>query len=78
MARKRTTSSRRRSPARSGRSSGKRDLVKGKNASFFAKRTAGGRFKEMDEQGRALASDRRRKAKTRTKSGYGDRGDRAA
>jgi hypothetical protein len=32
----------------------------------------------MDERGRALAADRRRKAKSRTKAGYGDRGDRAA
>jgi len=60
------------------RSSGKRELLKTRNASFFGKRTARGRFKEMDERGRSLASDRRRKAKTKSKRGYGDRGDRAA
>jgi hypothetical protein len=32
----------------------------------------------MDEKGRSLKADRRTKAKTKTKSGYGDRGDRAA
>jgi hypothetical protein len=58
------------------RSSGKRDTVKGKRATMYAKRTARGRFKEMDEKGRSLAADRRKKAKTKTKSGYGDRGDR--
>ncbi len=58
------------------RSSAKRDLVKGKNATMYAKRSATGRFKEMDEQGRAQKSDRRTKAKRKTKSGYGDRGDR--
>jgi hypothetical protein len=36
-----------------------------------------GRFREMDEKGRSLAADRRRKAKTKARSGYGDRGDRA-
>jgi hypothetical protein len=32
----------------------------------------------MDEEGRSLAADRRRKARTKVKSGCGDRGDRAA
>ena len=58
------------------RSSQKRDLVKGKRASSYAKRTSTGRFKEMDDTGRAAKSDRPRKAKRKTKSGYGDRGDR--
>jgi hypothetical protein len=30
----------------------------------------------MDERGRSLAADRRRRAKRTTASGYGDRGDR--
>ena len=58
------------------RASGKRDLVKGKNATMYAKRSTKGRFKEIDEQGKSQKSDRRTKAKRRTKSGYGDRGDR--
>jgi hypothetical protein len=58
------------------RGSGKRDLVESRNASFYARRDAGGQFREMDEQGRSLASDRRRRAKTAVKPGYGDRGDR--
>jgi hypothetical protein len=60
------------------RSSGKRDTVKAKNATMYAKRTARGRFKEMDDKGRSLAADRRKKARTKVKSGYGDRGDRKA
>jgi hypothetical protein len=60
------------------RSMGKRDTVKAKNATFYAKRTDRGRFKEMDEKGRSLSADRRQRAKTKTRSGYGDRGDRAA
>lgn len=58
--------------------SGKRDLVKTPNASFFARRDSRGRFREMDEVGRSLAADRRKKAKTKVKTGYGDRGDRTS
>jgi hypothetical protein len=50
--------------------------VKGKNATFFAKRTAKGRFKDMDERRRSLAADRGRTAKRTTKAGHGDQGDR--
>jgi hypothetical protein len=58
------------------RSSTKRDLVKSKRGTSFAKRTAKGRFKEMDRVKRSLAADRRKKAKRKVKSGYGDQGDR--
>jgi hypothetical protein len=34
-------------------------------------------FQGMDAKGRSLAADRRRKAKTHTKSGFGDQGDRS-
>ena len=57
------------------RSSAKRDLVKGKSKSF-AKRTARGRFKEIDPLKKSLATDRRTKAKKKVKPGYGDQGDR--
>jgi hypothetical protein len=65
-------------PSKKKRSASKRDTVKAPNATFFAKRTARGRFKEMDEKGRSLKADRRRKAAKSTRSGYGDRGDRRA
>jgi hypothetical protein len=58
------------------RPAGKRDLVKAKNATFYAKRTTKGRFKEMDEVGASQKADRRTKAKKKAKSGFGDRGDR--
>ena len=62
--------------AKKNRSSRKRDTVRTKNATFYAKRTGRGRFKEMDEKGRSLKADRRRPAKKIVRSGYGDRGDR--
>jgi hypothetical protein len=58
------------------RSSGKRDLVKSRTAKSFAKRTRKGRFREMDAVKRSLPRDRRKKAKRKVKSGYGDKGDR--
>jgi hypothetical protein len=58
------------------RGSGKRELIENAAGKSYAKRTGEGRFKEMDQQKRSLASDVRKKAKTKTRSGYGDRGDR--
>ena len=59
------------------RSASKRDLVKKKRGGkAFAKRTAKGRFKEMDTVKRALPADRRKKAKRKVRSGHGDQGDR--
>lgn len=40
--------------------------MKAKNATFYAKRTARGRFKEMDDKGRSLEADRRTKAEKTT------------
>jgi hypothetical protein len=74
MVTKRKTPSRRTSGSERG--SGKRELLKAPSATFFGRRTAKGRFKEMDERGRSLAGDRRRKATTKAKPGYGDWGDR--
>ena len=58
------------------RGSTKRERLKSPNATFFAKRTSTGRFKEMDEVGRSLKADRRTQAKRTVKSGHGDKGDR--
>ena len=63
-------------PTTAKRAAAKRDLVKGKNATMFAKRSAKGRFKDIDEAGKSLKADRRKKAKRKAKSGFGDSGDR--
>jgi hypothetical protein len=54
----------------------KRELIAPKGDKRYIRRGAKGRIKESDDQGRSLASDRRRKAKTKAKRGQGDRGDR--
>lgn len=58
------------------RSTSKRELIDTGRTRMFGKRDARGQFKEMDEVGRSLGADRRKKAKTPAKSGHGDQGDR--
>jgi hypothetical protein len=67
MAKKSTTSK---------RSSSKRELINTGTDKRFVRRGAGGQFKESDDVGKSLRADRRTKAKTTSKSGQGDRGDR--
>jgi hypothetical protein len=66
---------RKRASAKRSRPARKRDLVRRPKASAYAKRTARGRFKEMDDVGRSQKADKPRKAKKRVRSGYGDQGD---
>jgi hypothetical protein len=55
--------------------SGKRELVDTGTDKRYVRRDAQGQFKESDDQGRSLAQDVKRQAKTKVKSGQGDRGD---
>ena len=60
-----------------GRGSGKRELIEPhKGDKRYVRRDENGRFSESDDQGRSLSTDRRRDAKTKSKPGQGDRGDR--
>ena len=58
------------------KASAKRELINTGSDKRFVRRGAGGQFKESDDVGRSLRSDRRIKAKTLAKPGQGDRGDR--
>ena len=56
---------------------GKRELIEPhKGDKRYVRRDAQGRFSEVEDVGRSLAQDRRRQAKSMSKPGYGDRGDR--
>jgi hypothetical protein len=56
---------------------GKRELIEpNPGDKRYVRRDERGRFKEMTDVGRSLAADRRRQAKTVSKPGQGDRGDR--
>jgi hypothetical protein len=57
-------------------SAAKRELIDTGTDRRFVRRNARGRFKESDDMGKSLASDRRTKAKRAVKSGQGDQGDR--
>ena len=54
----------------------KRELVNTGTDKRFVRRAANGRFKESDDVGQSLKTDRRQKAKRKVRSGQGDRGDR--
>ncbi len=56
--------------------SSKRELIDTGTDKRYVRRDAKGRFNESDDVGRSLSADRRQHAKTRSKSGQGDRGDR--
>jgi hypothetical protein len=54
----------------------KRELIDTGRDKRFVRRGAAGKFKESDDVGKSLTVDRRKKAKTKVKSGQGDKGDR--
>jgi hypothetical protein len=58
------------------KSSSKRELINTGTDKRYVRRDSHGRFKESDDVGRSLAADRRQHAKTKSKPGQGDRGDR--
>jgi hypothetical protein len=62
--------------AKRTRPAGKRDLIRHGSRSAYAKRTETGQFIELDDVGRSQKADRRVKAKTVAKTGFGDQGDR--
>jgi len=59
-----------------GRKAAARELIDTGSDKRYVRRGSAGKFKESDDVGKSLAVDRRTKAKTRVKSGQGDRGDR--
>lgn len=58
------------------RKASKRELIDTGTDKRYVRRDAEGRFQESDDVGRSVATDRRRKSKTKAKSGQGDKGDR--
>ena len=55
----------------------KRDLIEpNKGDKRYVRRDEQGQFKESDDVGRSSAADQKRDAKTKSKPGHGDKGDR--
>ena len=55
----------------------KRELIDTGKDKRYVRRDEKGRFKDVVDVGKSLAQDRRKKAKTVTTKGQGDKGDRA-
>jgi hypothetical protein len=53
----------------------KRELIDTGNDKRYVRRDEKGRFDEVDDQSRSLSQDVKKKAKTKVKSGQGDKGD---
>jgi hypothetical protein len=53
-----------------------RELIDTGTDKRFVRRDKHGKFIESDDVGKSLAQDRRQTAKTKSKKGEGDRGDR--
>jgi len=53
----------------------KRELIDTGHDKRYVRRDAHGRFDEVEDVGRSLSQDVRKHAKTKVKSGQGDRGD---
>lgn len=72
------TAPRKKASAKTARKSpAKRELIDtGTNKLFVRRNKRGTSFTEVVDVGRSLAQDRRRKAKTASRPGQGDRGDR--
>jgi len=61
------------------RKAARRELIDtGTNKLYVRRNRRGTSFKDVEDVGRSLAQDRRRKAKTVAKPGQGDKGDRRA
>ena len=56
--------------------SGKRELIDTGTDKRYVRRDEEGKFSESSDVGRSLSQDRKHDAKTESKPGYGDRGDR--
>jgi hypothetical protein len=54
----------------------KRELIDTGNDKRFVRRDKEGKFKDVVDVGASLAADQRQHAKTKVKSGQGDKGDR--
>jgi hypothetical protein len=57
------------------KSASKRELIDTGTDKRYVRRDKKGRFDEVDDMGRSLAQDVRKKAKTKVPAGQGDHGD---
>lgn len=68
-------SARKSTKKKSTRKSAKRTLIAPKGDKRYVRRTKRGRFKESDDVGASLSTDRRKRARRKAPRGQGDKGD---
>jgi len=61
--------------AASKKGASKRELIDTGNDKRYVRRNEKGQFDEVDDVGRSLSQDVKKKAKTKVPSGQGDKGD---
>ena len=66
----------RKAAAKPRKAAAKRELINTGRDKRYVRRDPKGQFKESDDVGKSLSQDRRQHAKTKSKPGQGDRGDR--
>jgi hypothetical protein len=76
MAKRRKSTGPKKTKGTKRRKAAKRELIRTGRDARFVRRGKKGRFKESADVGRSLRTDRRKKAKRKVRSGYGDKGDR--
>ena len=68
-------SARSKSTKKSTRKAAKRTLIAPRGDKRYVRRSKKGRFKESDDVSASLSTDRRKRAKHKSKPGQGDKGD---
>jgi hypothetical protein len=76
VAKKKTAKKSASAKASRGRTASRRELIDTGRDKRFVRRDSQGQFDEVDDVGRSLSQDRRRKAKAVVRTGQGDKGDR--
>jgi|GEM_PF-651311 len=74
---KKSPTAKKKTPAKKKRKAARRELIDTGVQKRYVRRNEEGQFKEVDDVGRSLAQDRRKKAKKTVKAGQGDKGDQA-
>jgi hypothetical protein len=73
-----TKTAKKKSSPKKKSSASKRELIAPHGDKRYVRRDDQGRFDEVDDVGRSLSADRRKKAKHTARPGQGDKGDRRA
>jgi hypothetical protein len=75
MATKKRAKKAKKKSSKKSKTAAKRTLIAPKGDKRYVRRSTKGRFKESDDVGKSLSTDRRKRARTKAPRGQGDKGD---